>query len=92
VIILKGSGEKSHKVRSFYWSAEELFFLCGAVNFPPHSSKKHSILPFGQRKDFCLLLELPIYVVAPTTNKNPPAKSSFGGRNRYWVPEMRRDF
>ena len=24
-----------------------------------------------RRKDFCLLLEPPIYIVAPTTNENP---------------------
>ena len=25
------------KDSSFYWSAEEIFFLCGAVKFPAHS-------------------------------------------------------
>ena len=33
---LDGNANKCwNKGRNFYWSAKEIFFLCGAVNFPP---------------------------------------------------------
>ena len=58
----------------FFWSAEKILLLRGEKIFPPRSCKISSVLKFSPRKDVCLLLEPPIYIVAPTTNENPPTK------------------